>query len=96
MEKNIKVKLTADLTKYAKGLVPGTEGITVGRWGICNIRLPDAENHYFMRISKFVVMNTYINNSSIFNRTVIFLAFPPIYTDGTHFSLFAWSQLFFA
>lgn len=24
----------------------------------CNIRLPDAENHYVMRIPKFFVMNT--------------------------------------
>ena len=34
MEKNIKVKLTTGLTKYAIGLIPGTEGITVGRQGI--------------------------------------------------------------
>lgn len=34
MEKNIKVKLTTDLTKYAKGLISGTEGITVGCQGI--------------------------------------------------------------
>ncbi len=34
MEKNIKVKLTTDLTKYAEGLIAGIEGITVGRQGI--------------------------------------------------------------
>ena len=34
MEKNIKVKLTTDLTKYAERLISGTEGITVGRQGI--------------------------------------------------------------
>lgn len=34
MKRNIKVKLTRDLTKYAEGLVSGTEGITVGRQGI--------------------------------------------------------------
>lgn len=33
MEKNIKVKLITDLTKYANGLTPGTEGFTVGRQG---------------------------------------------------------------
>ena len=31
--KKIKVKLTVDLTKYAKGLVAGTEGYTVGNYG---------------------------------------------------------------
>lgn len=34
MERSIKVKLTTDLTKYAKGLISGTEGITVGRQGM--------------------------------------------------------------
>lgn len=36
MEKNIKVKLTTDLTKYAEGLISGTKVITVGRQGIGN------------------------------------------------------------
>ena len=31
MENGIKVKLTVDLTRYANGLIAGTEGITVGR-----------------------------------------------------------------
>lgn len=31
MERGIKVKLTVDLTRYANGLVAGTEGVTVGR-----------------------------------------------------------------
>ena len=34
IEKGTKVKLTVDLTQYAKGLVAGTEGITVGRQGM--------------------------------------------------------------
>lgn len=34
MERNVKVKLTVDLTKYAKGLIPGTEGVTVGSQGM--------------------------------------------------------------
>lgn len=34
LEKGMKVKLTVDLTKYASGLVAGTEGVTVGRRGM--------------------------------------------------------------
>ena len=34
MERGTKVKLTADLTNYAAGLVAGTEGITVGQQGM--------------------------------------------------------------
>ena len=34
MEEKIKVKLLVDLTKYGEGLVPGTEGYTVGRKGV--------------------------------------------------------------
>ncbi|MBZ9691252.1 hypothetical protein ACTFIN_08745 [Clostridium cagae] len=36
---NIAVKLTTDLTKYGKDLVPGIKGITVGQkgiWSRCN------------------------------------------------------------
>ncbi|ACD24167.1 hypothetical protein FDE76_08730 [Clostridium botulinum] len=36
---NIAVKLTTDLTKYEKGLVPGIKGVTVGQkgiWSRCN------------------------------------------------------------
>ncbi|WP_252247193.1 hypothetical protein [Clostridium sp. ZBS4] len=36
---NIAVKLTTDLTKYGKGLVPGIKGVTVGQkeiWSRCN------------------------------------------------------------
>jgi hypothetical protein len=31
----------------------------------CNIRLPDAENLYFMRVPEFVVMNTRTSKSKI-------------------------------
>lgn len=34
IEKGTKVKLTVDLTQYAKGLVAGTEGITAGQQGM--------------------------------------------------------------
>ncbi len=34
MESGIKVRLLVDLTKYAKGLIAGTEGVTVGRTGL--------------------------------------------------------------
>lgn len=34
IEHGIRVKLTVDLTKYASGLVAGTEGMTVGRQGM--------------------------------------------------------------
>lgn len=34
IERGTKVKLTVDLTKYANGLVAGTEGITVGQQGL--------------------------------------------------------------
>lgn len=34
VERSIKVRLTQDLTRYHPGLVPGVEGITVGRYGI--------------------------------------------------------------
>lgn len=34
MERNIKVRLTTDLTKYNKSLVPGVEGYTIGKYGI--------------------------------------------------------------
>ena len=34
IEKGMKVKLTVDLTQYAKGLVAGTEGITAGQQGM--------------------------------------------------------------
>jgi len=33
---------------------------------ICNIRLPNAESLYFMRVPEFVVMNTRTNKSEIF------------------------------
>jgi hypothetical protein len=34
MDRQIKVRLKADLTRYVTGLVPGVEGVTVGRRGI--------------------------------------------------------------
>ena len=34
MERKIKVKLTVDLTNYAKGLTADSEGYTVGRQGM--------------------------------------------------------------
>ncbi|NFN93303.1 hypothetical protein FDB28_04195 [Clostridium botulinum] len=34
---NIAVKLTTDLTKYGKDLVPGIKGITVGQKGIKSV-----------------------------------------------------------
>ena len=34
MDRQIKVRLKVDLTKYSIGLVPGVEGITVGKMGI--------------------------------------------------------------
>ncbi len=33
MKKRIKVKLIADLSKYAHGLLPGVEGYTIGQYG---------------------------------------------------------------
>lgn len=33
MKKRIKVKLIADLSKYAPGLLPGVEGYTIGEYG---------------------------------------------------------------
>lgn len=41
--------------------------ISIYLWNECiqwhNIRLPDAENHYVMRVYKFVVMNTRIQGA---------------------------------
>lgn len=34
MNSGIKVRLTVDLTKYKSGLVSGTEGTTIGTYGI--------------------------------------------------------------
>jgi hypothetical protein len=34
MQGGIKVRLKVDLTKYRTGLVPGTEGTTIGNYGI--------------------------------------------------------------
>lgn len=34
MERQIKVKLKTDLSKYAQGLLPGAEGYTIGQYGL--------------------------------------------------------------
>ena len=34
MDDNVKVRLKVDLTSYQSGLVVGTEGVTIGRYGI--------------------------------------------------------------
>jgi hypothetical protein len=34
MDTNVKVRLKVDLTQYLNGLVAGTEGITIGRYGM--------------------------------------------------------------
>lgn len=56
MEEKIKVRLNTDLTKYLNGLIAGSEGYTIGRFGMWSRGNDDFTGVHFLGIGSLDVL----------------------------------------